>query len=261
MSRSRARTPQLTFFAEGFLARTSPAPASDKDSAAPAPASGTTSRASSGKSHPDSSSSRTSPAAPRSGSRRSVKTSQTSAIERAPWGLPREIVAPHIAEHVCSWLPTLTASEGCNRGGAGGRTGKDRPSLSTMARRGELPTLTASSATRGKASRGPNAQGGPSLMEALLPTLTAKANLLSPSMVKWLAHARFATLCARDAKGPGTQRQGSKDLPAQRGGHLNPTWAEWFMGFPLGWTDGVDAPASVRSATRSSRSARKSSGS
>lgn len=21
------------------------------------------------------------------------------------------------------------------------------------------------------------------------------------------------------------------------GGHLNPTWVEWLMGFPLGWTD------------------------
>ena len=36
------------------------------------------------------------------------------------------------------------------------------------------------------------------------------------------------------------------------GGSLNPTWVEWLMGFPLGWTD------CVPSATRSSRKSRKS---
>ena len=35
---------------------------------------------------------------------------------------------------------------------------------------------------------------------------------------------------------------------------LNPTWVEWLMGFPLGWT------ALEHSATRSSRRSRKSSG-
>jgi hypothetical protein len=27
------------------------------------------------------------------------------------------------------------------------------------------------------------------------------------------------------------------DLRRQVGGQLNPTWVEWLMGFPLGWTD------------------------
>ena len=27
------------------------------------------------------------------------------------------------------------------------------------------------------------------------------------------------------------------DLAAQVGGQLNPTWVEWLMGFPIGWTD------------------------
>jgi hypothetical protein len=42
--------------------------------------------------------------------------------------------------------------------------------------------------------------------------------------------------------------------PSEIGGSLNPTWVEWLMGFPLGWT-GLD-----RSATPSSRKSRKSSG-
>jgi hypothetical protein len=42
------------------------------------------------------------------------------------------------------------------------------------------------------------------------------------------------------------------------GGHLNPQWAAWFMGFPVDWLDGVEPP-SRRSATPSSRKSRKAS--
>jgi len=31
--------------------------------------------------------------------------------------------------------------------------------------------------------------------------------------------------------------QASKNLNALHGGKLNPTWVEWLMGFPTGWTD------------------------
>jgi hypothetical protein len=31
--------------------------------------------------------------------------------------------------------------------------------------------------------------------------------------------------------------QGGTALSTQAGGSLNPTWVEWLMGFPLGWTD------------------------
>ena len=50
--------------------------------------------------------------------------------------------------------------------------------------------------------------------------------------------AMFPTPTARDGKGcdpPG--RKGSPSLPAEIGGTLNPTWVEWLMGFPIGWTD------------------------
>lgn len=30
---------------------------------------------------------------------------------------------------------------------------------------------------------------------------------------------------------------GGLDLATSVGGQLNPTWVEWLMGFPLGWTD------------------------
>jgi hypothetical protein len=39
--------------------------------------------------------------------------------------------------------------------------------------------------------------------------------------------------------------------PEELNGALNPTWVEWLMGFPLGWTD------LAASATPSSRKSRK----
>lgn len=66
---------------------------------------------------------------------------------------------PRIAETASGLLPTPAAqSYGSNQGGAAGRTGKVRPSLEAMARTG------------------------------LLPSPTAKANMLAPSMQKWPAH-------------------------------------------------------------------------
>lgn len=66
--------------------------------------------------------------------------------------------------------------------------------------------------------------------------------------------AVLPTLTARDEKGPApTQTKGGRNL----GGHLSPAFCEWFMGFPLGWTEPVIG--SPRSATRARRSKRKSS--
>ena len=116
----------------------------------------------------------------------------------------------------------------------------------------------------------------------LRPTLTAKANLLSPmaSHPEGLRDRKgrklLPTLTARDRKGPGpTHTKSGVDLPQVIGGHLSPVWCEWFMGFPSDWTAPMierrkrkprkstsyrgTARASKRSVTPSSRSARKSS--
>jgi hypothetical protein len=56
-------------------------------------------------------------------------------------------------------------------------------------------------------------------------------------------------------------RSGGDDLATAvartvNGGQLNPTWVEWLMGFPLGWTDcGVLATRSSRRSRRGSASA------
>jgi DNA (cytosine-5)-methyltransferase 1 len=56
-----------------------------------------------------------------------------------------------------------------------------------------------------------------------------------------------------------THTKSGVDLPQVLGGHLCPTFCEWFMGYPKDWT--LLAPESQPSATPSSRSARKSLGS
>ena len=51
----------------------------------------------------------------------------------------------------------------------------------------------------------------------------------------------YATPQARDFRtGQNSRREDgnrSRNLNDQIGGQLNPTWVEWLMGFPLGWTD------------------------
>ena len=83
----------------------------------------------------------------------------------------------------------------------------------------------------------------------LWPTPTVKGNYnragLSAKSGDGLATAvaKFPTPCSTDWKGsskPG-QRPGQLTDPdvgaSPAGGGLNPTWVEWLMGWPLGWTD------------------------
>lgn len=168
MSGAQAR--QLSFpwtsSAAGSHAKTSAALALAVDSAANDPASGTSSRASLESCDPPPSSSRTSEAAHGSGCARSGRACTNSAIEAAPWRLPRGMLARLIVEPASSslrptltatanllcpsmqkWpahrrlLPTLTATPyGSNKGGAAGRTGEARPSLDTLAGSALSPT-------------------------------------------------------------------------------------------------------------------------
>ena len=68
----------------------------------------------------------------------------------------------------------------------------------------------------------------------------------SPSGVKhgdlaaWVA--LFPTPTTRDYKSPDMNPESKRfsqktELNSHIGGQLNPTWVEWLMGFPLGWTD------------------------
>jgi hypothetical protein len=67
---------------------------------------------------------------------------------------------------------------------------------------------------------------------------------------------KFATPQARDFRTGSTDRwdnpERSRNLNDQIGGQLNPTWVEWLMGWPLGWTDcAASATAKFRQWCRS----------
>jgi hypothetical protein len=66
----------------------------------------------------------------------------------------------------------------------------------------------------------------------------------------------WPTPAARDFRYPNarpySERSGTtkgEQLPNAVGGPLNPTWVEWLMGFPLGWTD--CGPSETRSSRKS----------
>lgn len=124
--------------------------------------------------------------------------------------------------------------------------------------------------------------------EMLLPTLTETANLDSPSMQKWPRHQLLPALTAAQygSNRGGSRENGAKqtkphgnccplspreitrgqdrniagggvDLPRTIGGHLEPTWCEWFQGVNEGWTE-LDRE-SLRLVMRQRRSSAKSS--
>ena len=86
----------------------------------------------------------------------------------------------------------------------------------------------------------------------LLPSLTAKGNLLAPSMQKWAGHrALLPALMARDFRWPGKSRKertgstAGEHLPNVIGGPLNPAWTAWYQGYPPEWD--AFAPMATRS--------------
>ena len=149
---------------------------------------------------------------------------------------PRQMpVRPTSASGSSSLLPTPSAcSYGTNRSPGG----KARPSLETMARRGMIPTPTATDHQRGA--------GHPAKVRR-------RATLSGYAVYPW------PTPRSRDHKDCGAQtdyaKVGPERLAGRAGGPLSPRWVEWLMGFPDGWI------TSVASETPSSRKSRRSSGS
>lgn len=75
----------------------------------------------------------------------------------------------------------------------------------------------------------------------------------------------WPTLSANDWKGSAKsgQRRGQITDPAMGvippSGQLNPAWAEWYMGYPVGWTELL--PSEIPSSRKSRKSSSKTSGS
>ncbi len=77
-------------------------------------------------------------------------------------------------------------------------------------------------------------------MKARMPGGPRKTITSLTVMVKAIERGMWPTPTAADGMGgPGTSpgRTGGLNLRTAVGGGLNPTWVEWLMGFPAGWTD------------------------
>lgn len=136
-------------------------------------------------------------------------------------GRRRKLALSIDASGCSSSLPTPGASSyGTNKGGAARRTGKERPSLETMARHGAWPTPTASLGTNGGLVSPTKAREGGTLVEAV----SARTTWPTPTVC-----GNYNRAGASPASGDG--------LATAAGGPLNPTWVEWLMGWPLGWSD------------------------
>lgn len=106
-----------------------------------------------------------------------------------------------------------------------------RPTLEQAVKEemGLWPTPTGRCGTG--ASQTVTRQGGPDLQTAakMYPTPTTGAGLCGGT-------GNYQQLKALEASGQITEEE-HRSMAAGNGGQLNPTWVEWLMGFPLGWTD------------------------
>jgi hypothetical protein len=129
---------------------------------------------------------------------------------------------PLTGEIASSSLPTMKASD-AERGGRGDLLMVVRGNASPSNRYKLWPTPTSDdTALRQR----PYAQGGTplSLAARTWPTPNATDGSKAPKYF---------------ARGNPSLPQAVKD--AEGGGSLSPTWVEWLMGFPLGWTDLEDS--------------------
>lgn len=167
-------------------------------------------------------------------------------------------------------LPTLTVSGNWNRKGASKESGNG---LATALRL--LPTLCAANARQASDNRaGPGRKNGMTLPSAMarLPTLCARdwknsggsalTDRGKSRLPSAMAHM-LPTVCASDYKSPYSEagyhqqtQHRSKPLrdtlPHSTGHRLTPGFAEWWMGWPLGWT-ALNAPATGKSRSKRQR--------
>jgi hypothetical protein len=152
------------------------------------------------------------------------------------------------------WVPTPIATEwkaGCGKLGnrAPEKAAKAGLKLAEFAKL--WPTPTSSLGTNGGRVTPAKAREGGTLIEALsnrmtwpTPTVCENYNRKGASKTSGdgLATAvlKCATPTARDWRSgkasQATHDRNSRPLSEQIGGLLNPTWVEWLMGWPIGWT-------------------------
>ena len=247
----------LTWFREDFLARISPSQAAEPASTASVADSGEKWSASFARWNRDTHGWKTAQRSLLEDSDEFSETWPTSGSMRSGECWERPTLELTTSESGSGYLPTPTASSygTTNNGRRGdGSTYKTagKPSLETMARHSLWPTPTATLGSKGGRVTPRKSREGGTLIEAVSartwPTPTVKGNYnrkgLSSRSGDGLPTAvlKCPTPTASDWKGsarPG-QRRGQLTDPKMNvipaGGQLNPTWVEWLMGWPIGWT-------------------------
>jgi hypothetical protein len=228
----------LTWFLEVSLAKTSPRQGRELDSQESEAVSGGSSLASFAKYDPSSC---------------SWKTPQCSLLEESTkfsgtwpkWGTmqngacypQKTLELPTCESAFGSLLPTPTASTYGTRNNGHRSDGteyktKGAPSLETMARKALWPTPTCGDAYSSGSRNTPTSKAHPGI--SLTDAVRGDGGA---------GRERLPTPAARDYLSPNATKE-RKDghngfmgqLPNVVGGQLNPTWVEWLMGWPLGWT-------------------------
>ncbi len=211
----------LTWCLEASLARTSVLPAEVLALKANAVACGATWRASLARFDPGSCTWRTPQPSLLGDSDESSVTWPRSGMtaDGQCWELPT-LARPTAANDSGLWVPTPIATEW--KGGCG-KTGNRAPEKAAKAglKLGEFAKLWPTPTVCGNYNRkGASATSGDGLATAVMKVAT-------PTARDWRSGK------ASEA----TMKRNSRPLSEQIGGSLNPTWVEWLMGWPIGWTD------------------------
>ena len=160
----------------------------------------------------------------------------------------RPLLAPPISENESGLLPTpATVDSGAYFNRSDSPNAALRPTLGAMAKHNLWPTPTA----------GDDRGSSPGILDAVARHRAKgqhKQVSLRDAVKLWptsTAHRQdHGTMELARHSGTDRKRKGIKYDPAN-GGQLNPTWVEWLMGFPPGWTDLKDS--AMRSYQRSLR--------
>ena len=217
----------LTSYLVASPVRTSALQGAGQESTATSRDSGERWRASSERLGLPSRSSKTLQPSPIEGSGSSSATFPRSGTMRSGmwWERPTlaHLIAGSASGYSRAFIPTPTAGDAKSSGSRQAQGSQAHPGISLTdyvrqdGGRGRMyPTPTADAATERKSKY---AQGGTSLS---------------------LAVRMYPAPTCNDAKnngGQGQMRRNTEQLNVIAGGALNPTWVEWLMGWPLGWTD------------------------
>ena len=176
-------------------------------------------------------------------------SSLRSGMTRNGIAFPLLPLAHSTGETASGLLPTPTATRYGSTNNGSPRDGRTQyrtrgtPSLTTMAARGLWPTPTSRDWKDGSAKSCRNVPVNALLGRAIhnWPTPTWRDS----------TNSRNAT-CVRYGENKGHAGTTLTDAVVPAGGALNPTWVEWLMGFPLGWT--ALEPSEMPSSRRLSRS-------